>query len=160
MDKLFWLLPGELAGRPGPDREPWNVDSLWNGGIRAILSVNDGRIVHTADLKARGIAYACEPLSPNAPPRMGDDEICRAALPRAYRFVAGQLREDKPVLVHCSSGKDRTGLFLCYFLLRRFRLSPDQAMDRVRHVRPIALSAEGWQEFTAALLAAVRTQRN
>jgi hypothetical protein len=157
MDKLFWLLPGELAGRAGPDREPWNLDSLWSGGIRAILSVNDGRIVHAADLKARGIAYACEPLSPNAPPRRGDDEICRVALPRAYNFVEGQLRDGRPVLVHCSSGKDRTGLFLCYFLVRRFGLSPERAMDRVCLVRPIALSAEGWREFATGLLAAVNT---
>src|SRR5262245_39199903 len=114
MDKVFWLLPGRLAGRPGPDREPWDLDALRQGGIDAILSVNDGTACHPADFAASGIAYARVPFSPNAPPLPGDDAICRAALPRAYAFVEGQVTEGRGVLVHCSSGKDRTGLFLCY----------------------------------------------
>lgn len=152
MDKLFWLLPGKLAGRAGPDREPWDLDALQRCGIQAVLSVNDGRMVHGEDLSKRGIAYACIPLSENAPPREGDAEICQAALPRAYRFVAEQMDRGRTVLVHCSSGKDRTGLFFCYFLMHRFSWPLEQALRRVYEVRPIALSAEGWQEFSAEVL--------
>ena len=79
---------------------------------------------------------------------------CRAALPRAYGFVQAELLRARPVLVHCSSGKDRTGLFFCYFLMRRFGLAPAPAIARVKALRPIALSADGWQEFAAEVLAA------
>ena len=152
MEKVFWLIPGELAGRPGPDLEPWRLDALTAGGIGAILSVNDGALCHAAELERAGLDYACVPLSANAPPRPGDDEICLTALPRAYRFAVERISERKPVLVHCTAGKDRTGLFLSYFLVRRLRLSVLDALRAVREVRPIALSAVGWEEFAPRVL--------
>jgi hypothetical protein len=153
MDKVFWLLAGRLGGRPGPDREPWNPGALREGGIDAILSVNDGAACDPEVLAASGIAYARVSLPPNAPPQPGDDEICLDALPRAYAFVQAQIVEGRAVLVHCSSGKDRTGLFLCYFLMRHADLSAAEAIEAVRRVRPIALSAVGWEELALQVLA-------
>jgi|SRR5579859_4317522 len=154
MEKLFWALPDKLAGRPGPDRDPWDVDRLHGAGIRAVLSVNDGRLVHAEDFEARGMAYACIPFADNAPPRDGDADICRRALPRAYDFVQGQLKIGNPVLVHCSSGKDRTGLVLAYFFVRTSGCTPAAAIKRVRGVRPVALSATGWEDLAHSLLGA------
>ena len=152
MDKLFWIIPGKSAGRPGPDREPWNLASLRKGGIGAVLSVNDGRLCHPEDFVASGITYTCVPLSDNAPPQSGDDHICLRALPQAHAFVQAQMAQGHRVVVHCSSGKDRTGLFLCYFLMQQAHLSPTEAIQAVHHVRPIALSAVGWEEFVRQVL--------
>ncbi len=152
MDKLFWLIPGQLAGRPGPDLEPWNLASIRKGGIGAILSVNEGLLCRPEDFAAAGIAYACVPMPPNAPPLPGDVHICRCALLRAYAFVQAQMEKGHGVLVHCTAGKDRTGLFLSHFLVRYAGLSPDEAIRAVREVRPIALSAPGWEELTRQLL--------
>lgn len=152
MDKLFWVIPGRLAGRPGPDREPWNVGSLRDGGIGAVLSVNDGLLCHPEDFAAHDIDYACVPLPENAPPLPGDEKICLTALPKAYQFVKVQMERDRAVLVHCSSGKDRTGLFLCYFLIHHAGLSAREAIDSVRQVRPIALSASGWEQLAEQVL--------
>lgn len=152
MEKVFWVIPGELAGRPGPDIEPWRLDALVEGGIRAVLSVNDGALCHVPDFAGAGIDYACIPLSANAPPQPGDEEICLEALPRAYDFAMERIVAGRAVLVHCSAGKDRTGLFLGYFLLRRLRLSVSDAVRTVRAVRPIAFSAMGWEEFAPRVL--------
>jgi hypothetical protein len=152
MDKLFWIIPGKLAGRPGPDREPWNVTAMRTGGIGAILSVNDGLLCHPEDFVGVGITYACVPLSQNAPPQPSDADLCRRALPQAYAFVQAQITQGHRVVVHCSSGKDRTGLFLCYFLMQQTHLSPSEAIQAVRHVRPIALTAVGWEEFARQVL--------
>ena len=146
------MVPGWLAGRAGPDREPWELLRLREAGIRAVLSVNDGLLCHAKDFAAAGMAYACIPLSANAPPRPGDEEICARALPQACSFVQSQLAQRRPTLVHCSSGKDRTGLFFCYFLMRHGGLALDEAIKAVRAVRPIALSAEGWEAFAARVL--------
>jgi len=153
VDHVFWLLPGRLAGRPGPDREPWDLAGLRRGGIEAILSVNDGLQCHPDEFAAARIAYARIPLSPNAPPQPGDDDVCRRALPRAYAFVQAQMAEGRGVLVHCSSGKDRTGLFLCYYLVQQAALSPPEAIEAIRRVRPIALSAVGWEDLALRVLA-------
>src|ERR1700757_4594355 len=66
MDKLFWVIPGKLAGRPGPDQAPWDLAALRVGGIGTILSVNDGLLCHPQDFAVAGINYACMPLSANA----------------------------------------------------------------------------------------------
>jgi protein-tyrosine phosphatase len=152
MENVFWLIPGQLAGRPGPDRAPWNLASLRDAGIQAVLSVNDGPLCHPEDFAACGISYACIPLSENAPPRSGDDEICLRALPLAYDFVRQQISAGRATVVHCSSGKDRTGLFLAYYLIREAGLSVDEAIEEVRRVRPIALSALGWHDFAKDVL--------
>ena len=152
MDKLFWVIPGKLAGRPGPDREPWNLAALRAGGIGAILSVNDGLSCQPQDFATAGIAYACMPLSANAPPQPGDEHICRRVLPQAYAFVQAQMEQGHGVVVHCSGGKDRTGLFLSYFFMQHRGLSPQEAIQAVRQVRPIALSAPGWEEFAQQVL--------
>jgi protein-tyrosine phosphatase len=153
VNKIFWLLPGKLAGRSGPDQDPWDLDALHAAGIRAVLSVNDGEECRPADFSARDIAYACVPFSTHTPPQPGDDHVCRAALPRAYDFVARELARDNAVLVHCTAGKDRTGMFLSYFLMRERGLTPHAAIAAVRKVRPIALSAAGWDAFAREVLA-------
>jgi protein-tyrosine phosphatase len=153
MDHVFWVIPEKLAGRPGPDRAPWNVAALRAGGIGAVLSLNDGVLCHPQDFQTHDISYACMPLSDNAPPLPGDDRICLEVLPRAYEFVSSQLNRQRRVLVHCSSGKDRTGLFLSYFLMQHAGLSVAEAMSAVREVRPIAMSAWGWEEFAKRVLA-------
>lgn len=152
MDKLFWVIPGHLAGRPGPDDEPWNLTSLRQAGIRAVLSVNDGRLCDPQEFAASAMAYACYPLSDWVPPQPGDAEHCLAVLPRGYDFVQAHLAQQQPVLVHCSGGNDRTGLFLSYFLVRSAGLSARQAIQQVQSVRSTALSAEGWAGFAQQLL--------
>jgi protein-tyrosine phosphatase len=152
VEHLFWLIPGRLAGRPGPDERPWQPSALRDAGIGAVLSVNDGALCRREDFSALGMDYACIPFSANAPPRLGDLEICLDALPKAYGFVTAALERDAGVLVHCTSGKDRTGLFLCYFLMRDRGLEPLEAVRQVRRVRPIALSATGYEEFAIQVL--------
>lgn len=152
MEHLFWLIPGRLAGRPGPDERPWQPSRLRDAGIGAVLSVNDGVLCHPRDFTSLGMDYACIPFSRNAPPLPGDLEICLDALPRAYDFVAATLERGSATLVHCTSGKDRTGLFLCYFLMRHRGLRHPEAIRQVRRVRPIALSAMGYEEFAVEVL--------
>jgi protein-tyrosine phosphatase len=152
MKHVFWLVPGALAGRSGPNLHPWDAEDLRAGGIGAVLSVNDGAACHAEDFTALGMSYRCIPLSDNAPPRDGDLEHCLDALPEAYDYVRFEIDRRRAVLVHCRSGKDRTGLFMCYFLVREAGMMAGDAIAAVRGVRPIALSAEGWEDLATAVL--------
>ncbi len=158
MNHLFWVVPGRLAGRPGPDRVPWKLGELRGAGIGAVLSVNDGLLCHPADFRRIDMAYECIPLSGNAPPQPGDIEHCLEALPRALDFVERQLAEGRTTLVHCSSGKDRTGLLFAYYWMRNGGAEPDEAIERVRQVRPIAFSATGWDELALEVLRAIQSK--
>lgn len=118
-----------------------------------MLSVNDGEACDPATLADLGLVYHCVPFPPHEPPRSGDDAICRAGLPAAYDFVHAQNAAGRAVLVHCSAGKDRTGLFMSYYLIREHHLDVDTAIARVRAVRPQALSAVGWEALARRVLA-------
>jgi protein-tyrosine phosphatase len=153
MRNVFWLRRGAIGGRSGPNRDSWDPRELAAGGVGAILSVNDGELVHPDDLAGVGIEYFCAPLSDAAPPQDGDLETCVDALPRALSFAVRSIAQRRPVLVHCTSGKDRTGLFLTYYLCTTEGLSPSDAIREVRRVRPIALTADGWELFAQRVLA-------
>lgn len=121
-------------------------------GIGAVLSLNDGELVRASELDEVGIAYCCIPLSDAAPPLPGDSQICVNALPRALSFALRSIENHQSVLVHCSSGKDRTGMFLAYYLCATESLTPSEAIREVRRLRPIALSAEGWEKLAYQVL--------
>ena len=154
MQEIFWVIDKTLGGRPGPNNTPWSESELAEGGVRAVLSVNDGEDVDSASLRRYGIDYCCVPMSSNAPPSDGDLEYCLRALDAAFHFAEGQARAGRPLIVHCHAGKDRTGLFYSYYLCRKFGMTPHQAISRVKEVRPIALTAEGWDVFAIEVLEA------
>ena len=87
MRNVFWLRPSIIGGRTGPNKDIWNPKELADGGVGAIVSVNDGELVHPEELAAVGIDYKCVPLSDAAPPHPGDLELCAAALPEALEFA-------------------------------------------------------------------------
>ena len=152
MRHIFWLIPGVLAGRTGPSKDLWDLTEIRSNGIGAVLSVNHGELCHPADFMDAGLRYRCVPLSPNAPPEEGDLEHCKAALPVATGWVRELESAGIATLVHCHSGKDRTGLFMAHYLMESRGLSPEAAIAEVKRVRPIALSAPGWDDFALAVL--------
>ena len=151
MHHVFWLKTGKLAGRTGPNKNPWVLGDFARAGFSGIISVNNGDLCHLDEIENSGLAYACIPLSENAPPRPGDREICLASLPRALEFVKKHLATGK-VLIHCRSGKDRTGLLMAYYMLKEHSMTADQAMEQVWKVRSIAFTAEGWRDFCRSVL--------
>jgi protein-tyrosine phosphatase len=154
MRHVFWFSPGKLAGRSGPSKDPWNLPELKNAGFGAVLSVNDGDLCHPEDFERSSLSYLCVPLSPNAPPRAGDLEHCLTALPVALDYVRSNERMGVATLVHCHSGKDRTGLFLAYYATRVWQLTAQQSIEAVRKARPIAFTAVGWEDFALDVLVA------
>lgn len=156
MKHIFWLIQDQLCGRPGPNHQPWDAGELQSAGIGAVLSVNNADSVYADDFSAIGMSHCCIPLADNAPPREGDLALCIKQLPLAYRFVKDEIESGHAVLIHCRQGKDRTGLFMAYFLIKQLGLDSLDAIARVKAVRPIALTAEGWNPFALEVLESCR----
>jgi len=125
-------------------------------GINAILSVNEGEMCYPAEFRMVGIEYCCVPLSKNIPPVLTDTELCVERLPVALDFMRKCLRDQKTVLIHCFSGKDRTCLLMSYYLMCEHQKTPEQAMKIVKSVRETAFSAEGWGLFVKRVLQACK----
>jgi protein-tyrosine phosphatase len=69
-------------------------------------------------------------------------------LPRLEDVLAAlhaEVSTGQPTFVHCHAGKDRTGLALTAYLVRYHGLDIEAAIARVRAVRPIAMSAPGYE---------------
>lgn len=155
MQHLFWLVEGRVAGRCGPNKENWDIVELKQGGIGAVLSVNRGDMCEPQEFADHGIRYACIPFSSNVPPLEGDVEICAEQLPKALEFIKECEADDIAVMVHCRSGKDRTGLLMAYYLMSN-GAAPLHAVSQVRAIRDIAFSAEGWDQFAFDVLYALQ----
>jgi protein-tyrosine phosphatase len=67
------------------------------------------------------------------------------------RVLDFHLPKREPVLVHCNSGKDRTGLMMAYYLVSRKGLSAKRALKLLRQLKPDALSASGYEDILFAL---------
>lgn len=156
MRHVFWLRPNLIAGRCGPDRRPWLPQELAAAGISAVLSVNDAASVYADDLAAAGIDHHAIPLPANAPPRTGDLDACLAALPRCLDYLLDAIGRGRIVLIHCHSGQDRTGLVLAHYLCVRESYRAHDAIEELRRVRPLALSAQDYEAFALQLLTRLR----
>ena len=158
MEKVFWLIENKVAGRSGPNLDPWDLADLKAKGINAVLSVNFAEAVDQETMQEAGILHANIPMSPNAPVQAGDKETCLANLPKAMAFIAAQ-QKCGPVLIHCRSGKDRTGLVMGAYLIQFEGVKAKEAMEQVLRVRPIAFSAEGWMDFGLDVLKGFEHER-
>jgi hypothetical protein len=115
VNHVFWVVPRLLAGRCGPDEQPWQLDRLRKAGIGAVLSVNDGELCYPEDFAEHGLAYACIPLSRNAPPQLGDLERCQDALRSAPSFAKGTSAAASGARsLHCGQGQNR--VVMAYYL--------------------------------------------
>ena len=155
MKHVFWLRPGLIAGRAGPVYHPWEADALAAGGIGAVLTVNHAQSVYPDELARADITHAWMPMEDNAPPQPGDFEHCLATLPRALSFIRDMHALNRAVLVHCTAGKDRTGLTLSHYLCQVEGYRAEAAVAEVRRVRPEALSACGYEPFAIEVLTAL-----
>ncbi|WP_343564811.1 protein-tyrosine phosphatase family protein [Kiloniella sp. b19] len=126
MEQIFWLRENRIAGRTGPNRDSWNPADFKAAGFSAILSVNHADMVDPAAIRAAGLKHANIPMSSNAPPLPDDHEICLRNLPLALQFIEANIPIG-PVIIHCRSGKDRTGLVMAAALMKLEDLTPDEA---------------------------------
>ena len=154
--KYVFQLRDRLFGRPGPVYFPWVPSELAAGGVGAILTLNHGQSVYVDDLTAAGIEHGWFPMEDNAPPRPGDFEHCMATLPKALGFIENMHSQNKAVMVHCTAGKDRTGLMMAFYLCRHEGYCAEDAIAEVRRVRPEGLSAPEYEPFAIEVINALR----
>ena len=144
MKHVYWVREGELAGRAGPIKYPWDAAELAKGGIGAIVSL-DGP-VPVEPLAAANIRHLplYQPMIVLSHPR--DQKKFLSNVPTVLKFFEECRQEGRGVMVHCYYGCDRTGAMLACCLLALENLTAPQAVHRVRQGNPYAMAIEGYDQ--------------
>ncbi len=151
MKYVYWAIPGILAGRPGPDEFQWNFIELKQAGFGAILSLhNDPRGLK--DIDKHGFVHKLLTLPNSVPPSTDDYFTYQQLLPEAISFISQNVSAGAPTLLHCHSGKDRTGVILICYLCTVEKMNPLEAIGKLRTVKPSLLSSDGYEAMVYRLL--------
>lgn len=62
------------------------------------------------------------------------------------KFMENEIKENRPVLVHCAAGKGRTGTILGAYLLRNQKIGAKEAITRIRNIRPGSIQTDSQEK--------------
>jgi atypical dual specificity phosphatase len=62
------------------------------------------------------------------------------------KFMENEIKEKRPVLVHCAAGKGRTGTILGAYLLRNQKIGAKEAITKIRNIRPGSIQTDSQEK--------------
>jgi len=138
--KLWWAIPGQLAGVRKPSAE--EIETLKDAGIGAIVSVMDDPA--NLDLyEQANLPYRWLPTKGGTAPSLEQ-------IQELQDFIDQQNLQGHAVAVHCTSGNRRTGTMLAAYLIRSGLTFAD-AMQIIHTANPAAELREAQITFLQAL---------
>ena len=135
MYSFSWVVEGKLAGLARPYHAE-DFSLLNEKGIRVLINLtgysSDSYKLNAKKLRLEMIDIAIPDFHP---PTTAEADSFVSAVESAFA-------EHKPVAVHCQMGHGRTGTMLAYYFMKVDGLSADEAIKKVRELRPGSIETD------------------
>ena len=145
-----WVIEGKLAGSGLPvteDEFEWLVDQ----GIRSIVTVREVALPsHWFD--GVDIDYLHLTVEDFGAPTIEEVD-------QAVGFIDQEISNGRPVMVHCAAGKGRTGAVLAAYLVKKDNLSSEEAIEKLRNMRPGSVQSVSQETLVSMYEKYVRSRK-
>ena len=135
-DNFSWLIKNKLAGSAIPTSIK-EIDWVIEQGVKSIVTIREEPL---DDDWIKNVNYLHVMSNDMGIPEFDD-------LTNAVDFIHQRLNDKEPVMVHCLAGLGRTGTILASYLVKYENMSADEAIEKVREIRPGSIQSYPQEEM-------------
>ena len=135
-DNFSWLIKNKLAGSAIPTSIK-EIDWVIEQGVKSIVTIREEPL---DDDWIKNVNYLHVMSNDMGVPEFDD-------LTYTVDFIHQRLNDEEPVMVHCLAGLGRTGTILASYLVKYENMSADEAIEKVREIRPGSIQSYPQEEI-------------